>query len=946
MTTALMPEGFTPFNAFEMHFGVQVPDPLTFVVGPTWLNSPQIYPRQGTVMKVIFARLDLLTEYDHKVLDEWEERFRITGDEGIVPGVRDRMRYLNLHGAPWFREVMFAMGRRAGKGHLAARAQAYVIWNYLAKGDPQGFFGVDRGKKLACLIFAGKRDQAKATVFGDIVNVVTNSECFAPYINDTMTEKLSIYAPHDFIRMKRMAERGISAKRDMATFEIMPKESTPMAGRGPTSFSLAFDEMAHITASGTARSADEVYHCLDPKTRVLTADMRWVRLEDVQVGDRLVGVDEEVPGPKQHRKLQETEVLGVSRTQNRRAYRITFDDGSHVTCSGNHRWLRSAGGNNYRWASIEKLSAAEGGTGNNRWPQLKVGQWIKNLVNPWEPDESFDGGYLSGVYDGEGHVRWDGRNSCLLGFSQKPGEVCDRVKDLLEERGYNYIFFPSEGHATRVTDELVVRGAEEVMRFLGEMRPLRLARNFDKLWRGRSFKGGSKQIVSIEEVEQQDLIDLETSTHTFIAEGLVSHNSAKPSTDQFKDWAFLVEPSSPWQRMGQFYDNCNEAIGLDDRGVPLRPNWLLIQLPSWEIYKDWERASEIPMFPDEFVGDLGEYEGVEKPHYPAMRGAIQTYDDEMRREERSNPETFAVERKAKWANVLDAYLREEMVDGVFAPWEDRPEAYGPPEITTKRAGIMQLSYLVHGDPAKVNDTFGYAIAHAEIDAEGRHHCVFDMVGSFDPADYPDHILDYDEIEEWFWHEAILAFHPDQVTFDQFNSTGFIQRLNKRIRGRSLPKRTVVVETPVNRAGDWEEKESAKAAIYNGLVHAPHNEQLRDELKYLQLVNGRVDHPSAGPVQSKDVADCFTHLIHALIGEQTAAMIRGDLASFVPRGMGQPMPFAQQMGGDGDQSFLSNASAEDRAKIGALRGFSGGSNPFAENGARFGGRRRPGGTPRW
>lgn len=661
--TVSLPEGFTPFNAFEMHFGVQVPDPLTFVVGPRWLNSPQIYPRQGTLIKIIFARLDLLTDYDHAVIDEWEERFRRTGDEGIVPGVRDRMRYLNLHGSPWFREVLFAMGRRAGKGHIAARAQAYVIWNYLATGDPQEHFGVDRGKKLCCLVFAGKRDQAKATVFGDIVNVVTNSECFTPYINDTMTEKLSIYAPHDFIRMERLRARGLSVKRDMATFEIMPKESTPMAGRGPTSFSLAFDEMAHITASGTARSADEVY------------------------------------------------------------------------------------------------------------------------------------------------------------------------------------------------------------------------------------------------------------------------KAAKPSTDQFKDWAFLIEPSSPWQRMGQFYINATEAITLDERGVPLRPNWLLVQLPSWDIYKDWERAHEIPMFPSGFTGDLGEYTDIEPLYYPPMRGAIQDFDDEMRREKKSNPDTFAVEREAKWANVLDAYLREGMIDKVFEPWEQRPAQYGPPEIIAQTGGIMALTYLSHGDPAKVNDTFGYAVAHAEVDAEGRSHAVFDVVGSFNPADYDDHILDYDQIEDWFWENVILKFHPDQVTFDQFNSTGFIQRLNKRIRARKLPKRTTVFETPVTRAGDWEEKESAKSAIYMGLVHAPECEQLRDELKYLQLVNGRVDHPSAGPVQSKDVADCFTHLIHDLIGEQTAALIRGDLAAFVPQGMGQPMPFARQMGGDSTPTQEERASAEDRQVLSRMRGSFRNGNPF-------------------
>ena len=929
MTTTL-PEGFTPFNAFEMHFGVQVPDPVTFSIGGQWLNSPNLYPRQGTVLKIIFARLDLLTDYDHEVIDEWEERFRRTGDEGIVPGVRDRMRYLNLQGSPWFREVLFAMGRRAGKGHLAARAQAYVIWNYLATGDPQSHFGVDRGKKLCCLVFAGKRDQAKATVFGDIVNVVTNSECFAPYINETLSEKLSIYAPHDRIRMMKMAARGLSVKRDMATFDIMPKESTPMAGRGPTSFSL----------------------CLDPSTPVLKSDLTWVPIGDIVEGDHVIGFDEQAEKGKQ-RRLRDAEVQAVWRTR-KPGVRLTFDDGSSVTCSDDHQWL----------------SRELGTSGVHKWRttrSLKVGNRIRHLRDPWYQQRTWEEGYLAGVFDSEGCISsWSdtaaqgARQGGVLTFRQNPGVVADEVERMVGEMGLTYLDY-SKSDARRCRPWWL-GGMTDAMEFMGRVRPYRLMAKHRYLWEGCAPRGGQtphgrvkqpsfKTIVEIEHLPEQEMVDITTSTRTFFANGLFSHNcfdemahitasgtarsadevykAAKPSTDQFKDWAFLVEPSSPWQRMGQFYTNATEAVTLDERGGPLRPNWLLIQLPSWDIYTDWERATEIPIFPEEFEGDLGEYKDTERLYYPPMRGAIQDFDDEMRREKKSNPETFAVEREAKWANVLDAYLREGMIDRVFEPWKDRPPQYGPPEITTQNTGRMAITYLSHGDPAKVNDTFGYAIAHSEVDALGRHHAVFDKIGCFDPADYDDHTIDYDQVEEFFWEDVILKFNPDQLTFDQFNSTGFIQRLNKRIRARSMPKRTVVLETPVTRAGDWEEKESAKAAIYNGLVHAPFDERLRDELKYLQLVNGRVDHPSAGPVQSKDIADCFTHLIHDLIGEQTAAMIRGDLAAFTPEGTGQSMPWARQMGGDVAPSASQQVSAEDRDTLGALRSFSKG-NPFASS----------------
>ncbi len=646
---------FDPSSIHEMFLGIEVPDPITFVTGERWCNRPNLYPRQGTLLKIIFLRDDLFTDYDHAVIDEWEEQYRITGNNGIVNNVRFRIKWLKRQGYKWFREVLLVMGRRAGKGHVSALAMAYVLWVYMSKGDPQKHYGVDRDKRLACLVFAGKRDQAKATVFADLVNVVTGSECFAPYISSYQVERLSIYAPHDFVRMRKMAQRGIVSQRDMATFEILPKESTPMAGRGPTSFMQAWDEMAHVVTGST-------------------------------------GVD--------------------------------------------------------------------------------VGK----------------------VYD-----------------------------------------------------------------------------------------------------------------------------AAKPSTDQFGKDAFLIEPSSPWQKMGKFHENYLESIALDDDGDPMRPNYLMIQLASWDIYKDWEIAHEIPMFPESFEGDLGEYLDQDvMPTYQELTGAVQVFDDEMRREKAANPETFAVERESHFAVALDAYLNEQKVLEIFQPWLDRPPTYGQPLIVEQTHGLMVHTYKGHADPSKVNDKFGWALAHVEIDAEGRWHCVFDRYGHFDPVDFEGNIIDYEHVDDWIWGNLISKFYPDEFTFDQYNSTSSIQKLQKKIRKASLPKHVEVFEKTVTRPYDWMVKENSKAAINLGLVHAPANPtsftRARDELLYLQLVNGRVDHPNAGPVQSKDIADSMMECIHVLIGEQTRNFMHSDLNSLRPgqTTMGEPFPGMTAEG---------SSTQAERERLGAMSGFS-------------------------
>jgi hypothetical protein len=248
-----------------MWTGLDVPDPITFVVSPVWLDRPQLYPRQATLLKIIFLREDLLTEYDHQVIEEWEESFRRSGNNGITHDVLGRMRYLREQGYSYFREILLVMGRRAGKGYICALAMAYVLWRYLAKGDPQGYYGVDRDKQLACFIYAGKKEQARENLWKDLANVILSGPCFTPYVSRPMGESLSVYAPYDVIRMRKREQRGVIVAADQATFVLQPKEATLMSGRGPASFMQGYDEMAHqVSAGGAARSAEEIYGAATP----------------------------------------------------------------------------------------------------------------------------------------------------------------------------------------------------------------------------------------------------------------------------------------------------------------------------------------------------------------------------------------------------------------------------------------------------------------------------------------------------------------------------------------------------------------------------------------------------------------------------------------------------------------------------------------------------------
>lgn len=635
--------------------GVEIPDPITFAVGSAWLGRPQLYPRQATVLKLVFLRTDLLTDYDHQVIDGWEESFRKTGNRGIVPGVRERADLLRAQGYKHFREVLLVLGRRAGKGYLCALFMAYVLWQYMALGDPQGYYGIDRDKQLAAFLYAGKKQQARVNLWQDLVHVIQGSECFQPYVSRPQGESLTVYAPYDFVRMNKLARRGFTTTMDQATFLIEPKEATMMSGRGPASFMQGYDEMAHmVTAGGASRSAEEVW------------------------------------------------------------------------------------------------------------------------------------------------------------------------------------------------------------------------------------------------------------------------NAAIPSLDQFKKDAFIVEPSSPWQMIGQFYQNWVNSLAIGEDGLPLYANIFMLQLESWDIYQDWEMAHVLPLLPHDFEGDLKEY--VEAPHPKLMKlqGAVQTYDPEMEKQELANPETFAVERRSHWQAVVDAYLDPKKIENMFKDG-----------LTQKTTGVLSLFYKGHADPSTVNANYGVVIGHPEV-REGITYCVFDVIHHWRPGDFPDHTINYLEVNDRLW-DWIRDFKTDEFTFDQFNSQNTIQWLNDQVRKARIPKRVSIYEKTATAQHNWERAENFKIALNQGWIESPPYEQLELELRFLQrkdtATTHRVDKQDTGPVTTKDVADAAMEVVWTILGDQVHSYTHGALSEFQMRAglPGGIDPHARETSSFADnQTFNQLGALSARQRAGVMRG--GGLNP--------------------
>jgi hypothetical protein len=69
-----------------------------------------------------------------------------------------------------------------------------------------------------------------------------------------------------------------------------------------------------------------------------------------------------------------------------------------------------------------------------------------------------------------------------------------------------------------------------------------------------------------------------------------------------------------------------------------------------------------------------------------------------------------------------------------------------------------------------------------------------------------------------------------------------------------------------------------------------------ELRYLQDLGMRVDHPTSGPVQTSDLADCMFQLVHRLIGPDIADRFSGVMPVLAPgprSSVFEPNPYAEQ-----------------------------------------------------
>jgi len=166
-------------------------------------------------------------------------------------------------------------------------------------------------------------------------------------------------------------------------------------------------------------------------------------------------------------------------------------------------------------------------------------------------------------------------------------------------------------------------------------------------------------------------------------------------------------------------------------------------------------------------------------------------------------------------------------------------------------------YFICCDQGAVKDSFVVAMGHGESsvvklpDARGevaetvRHKVIIDFVEAWKPNKEERITVSFENVEDVI---KVLnsCFYIDKVVFDSWNSVESIERLfSEGIMTKKL-------------SADLEMYETFKILLYSGMIDLPNDDKLLTELRQISIIkNKKIDHPDSG---SKDKADAVIRVV--------------------------------------------------------------------------------------
>lgn len=280
----------------------------------------------------------------------------------------------------------------------------------------------------------------------------------------------------------------------------------------------------------------ESFMCFCAGSRVLMADWTEKPIEELEVGDEVVGLEKNAGGPRSSRFVKTKVVRTFVRTA--QAVESTIEGDRKVRHTPDHRFLRPSQG------------------GEMRYVKLKIGSKTVSVYRPIPKptaQQQRDLDWLGGMMDGEGSVGKTG-----ISLYQKESvnpEVHAGISHILDRLGVSFAL-----NKTRSTGCFSLQGGRSLLIWLlNNARMTKTKRFHDTLWgakqhaetTGRAGGGAPPKVLNIEPIGEKWVYDIETETHNFVCEGFAVHNCQQQNDPQGGNVPVFTE---------QMYASCEIAV--------------------------------------------------------------------------------------------------------------------------------------------------------------------------------------------------------------------------------------------------------------------------------------------------------------------------------------------------------------------------------------------------
>jgi hypothetical protein len=313
--------------------------------------------------------------------------------------------------------------------------------------------------------------------------------------------------------------------KELRTAEAARIDAIRAVDVGAVQQAASVQAAAAQTLATQVNTSAETLRCVAADTPILCVDLVWRPAGDLQVGDELIAVTEDI------------EPLSGGRSPGRRYVRATVTANSLreddllevrtplgvVHCNPEHPWLarQKTKDAKYMWVEASRL---------------EPGDLVSHPFDVWETDRSYEAGWLAGIADGEGCLSRKGRRNGInhmgMVLTQVDGLTADAIHATMLARFPRTSHRRSEQVGRQPKNRYLLSNRADVMRLLGSVRPARLLAHSDEVWEGWYIRapGAATTITSVQPAGRGMIASLTTDTHTYIAGGFAMHNTQVSTT--------------------------------------------------------------------------------------------------------------------------------------------------------------------------------------------------------------------------------------------------------------------------------------------------------------------------------------------------------------------------------------------------------------------------------